>query len=224
MRPDTLPTETPTAPQARRGHPLLAAAVVGAPLLILVSSLLHPAVEFSGESLLAGARHDPTAWFVVHVVAAAAALLGIAATFGLRTLVPGRGRRLATAAVALAMVSGPLLALAFAAEASVLRLAAEHPDPVAGAALAAAYVETPEFYAVGVALLLDVLGAVLIVAALLRSRGVPRWQVAAYVVAVVGTVVAAPGSPVGSIAFGALVVVSGFFAARISGLHPATRG
>jgi hypothetical protein len=101
---------------------LLAAAVVVAPLLIAINSLFHPEVELSGAGFLAGAQTDPSGWFVVHVVAASGALLGVPAAIGLHTLVRGSGRRIATFGGALTLLAGPILALGFASEASVLRL------------------------------------------------------------------------------------------------------
>lgn len=194
---------------------LLAAAVVAAPTLIALNALLHPEVELSGASILAGASLDPSRWFAVHTVAAVGAMLGVPAAFGLRRLIAQRGRRLAHAGLTLVVLSSPILALTFAAEASVLRLAAAELDPTAALRLADAYARSPEFYAVGAAVAMTTLGGVLLGAALLVGREVPRWLAVPYLVATLATVAAAPGTLVGPVAFGLVAVVSIFLAARV---------
>jgi hypothetical protein len=210
-----------TAPAASVliGRRLLAAAVVGAPALIAVNALFHPAVELSGAGFLAGAQTAPTAWFIVHVIAAFGALLGVPAAIGLRTLVRDRGSRVATAGVALTVLASPTLALAFAVEASVLRLAVTSLDPSSALQLAQAYARTPELYAVGIAVMGGTLGSVLLGLGLLRSRTFPAALPAAYVISTLVTVAGAPGTPIGPIAFGVVAAVSVTFAARI--LRPA---
>lgn len=205
------PAVTAPAPRTRR---LLAAAVAVAPALIGLNSLFHPTVEMSGASIFAGSAADPSAWFVVHVVAAVGALLGLPAAVGLRTLVHDRGRRLAATGVTLVAVGSPLLAMAFAAEASVLRLATGL-EPSAGLALAEAYAGAPEFYAVGAAVALSTLGSGLLGLALIVGRTVPRWMAAGYLGGTVVSLLAAPGTPMGPLAFGVIAVVSIGLAARI---------
>lgn len=207
-------------PEARLRR-ALAATVVSAPALIGINSLFHPEVEMSGASILAGAAADPSTWFVVHLVAALGALLTLPAAAGLRLLVPGRRRRLATAGLGLIMVGSPVLAMAFGAEASVLRLAAGL-DPSAGLELAEAYARTPEFYAVGAAVALSSLGTLLLGMALLASRGVPRWMAAGYLAGTVISLLAVPGTPMGPAAFGVIALVSVGLAARI--VRPSTAG
>lgn len=198
-------------PPVRR---VLAVAIVGAPLLVAINSVFHPEVELSGASLLAGAQSDPGTWFTVHVVAALGAMLGVPAALGLRTLARDRGHRFVTVGTVLAVVGSPILAMAFVAEASVLRLATGI-DPAAAASLAEAYTRTPEFYAVGVAVVLTTLGSLLIALGLLVGRAVPRPLVVAYLLANVATTAAVPGSPLGPIAFGAIALVSAGFARQV---------
>lgn len=199
-------------PTTRR---LLAAAVVAQPLLIAVNALFHPPVDITGPGLLAGAAAGPTAWFAVHVVAALGALLSGPAAVGLRTLVARPPKRLASTGVALTFVGSAVLSLSFATEASVLRLAATALDQADAAALAEAYTRTPEFFAIPVGVLAGVLGAVLIGAALLAGRSVPRWQPVVYLLGTLASLTAAPGSPVGPMAFAAVAVASAAMAARI---------
>lgn len=201
-----------STPRFRR---LLAATVVFAPALVGINSLFHPEVEMSGASIFAGAAADPSAWFVVHVVAALGALLGLPAAAGLRLLVRDRGRRLATTGLGLVMVGSPLLAMTFAAEASVLRLAAGL-DPSAGLALAEAYARTPEFYAVGAAVALSTLGSLLLGVALLASRTVPRWMAGGYLAGTVVSLAAIPGTLMGPMAFGLVALVSVGLATRLA--------
>lgn len=196
---------------------LLAAAVLGAPILIGLNSTFHPDVEFTAESFLAGAESGPTAWFLVHTIAACGALLGIGAAIGLRTLVRDRGRRLATAGLTATVIGAPVLAMAFAIEASVLQLAASALEPDAAIELAEAYVERPEYYVIGAAVALTTLGGMLIGLALVISRVVPRWQSVTFVGATILTALAPPGTLVGPIAFGAVSFVSVFFALRVAG-------
>jgi hypothetical protein len=198
---------------------LLAATVVFAPALLGINSLLHPEVEMSGASIFAGAAADPSAWYVVHVVAALGALLGLPAAAGLRSLVRDRGRRLATTGLGLVMVGSPVLAMTFAAEASVLRLAAGL-DPSAGLALAEAYAQTPEFYAVGAAVALSTLGSLLLGTALLASRTTPRWMAGGYLAGTVVSLVAMPGTLVGPIAFGVIALASVGLAAQVVRARP----
>lgn len=200
-------------PQTRRR--LLAAAVLGAPVLLSINSAFHPAVEITADSLAAGASADPGRWYAVHAVAAVGAMLYLAAAVGLRTLVTGRGRRVADVALGLSLVGAPLLAMLFAAEASVLSLATELPDP-ARLALVEAYVTAPEFYAVPLAIALLTLGNLLMGVALVLSRSVPRWQAVTLCVAVVATAVGMPGTLLGPLAFGTVSVVSVFLALEVT--------
>jgi hypothetical protein len=203
-------------PRVRR---LLAATVVFAPALLGINSLFHPEVEMSGAGIFAGAAADPSAWYVVHVIAALGALLGLPAAAGLCSLVRDRGRRLATTGLGLVMVGSPVLAMTFSAEASVLRLAAGL-DPSAGLALAEAYAQTPEFYAVGAAVALSTLGSLLLGTALLASRTTPRWMAGGYLAGTVVSLVAMPGTLVGPIAFGVIALASVGLAAQVVRARP----
>ena len=211
---DTPAVTTPAA-RSTAGARLLAAAVLGAPVLLSINSAFHPRVDITAESLLEGAGTGPDQWYAVHLVAALGAMLGIAAAIGLRTLVVGRGRRLSTVALALTVLGAPILAMSFAIEAAVLRLATDL-EPTAGLALAEGYVDAPDFYAVPAAIALVTLGSLLMAVALVLSRAVPRWMSLTLCVATVATALAAPGTPVGPIAFGAVSVVSVFLALEIA--------
>jgi hypothetical protein len=210
-------TVAPAPPSASpAGRRLLAAAVLGAPVLLSINSAFHPKVDITAESLLEGAVSGPNQWYGVHMVAALGAMLGVAAAVGLRTLVVGRGRRLATVALGMTVLGAPLLAMSFAIEAAVMRLATEL-EPGAGLALAEGYVDAPDFYAVPVAIALVTLGSLLMAVALVLSRVVPRWMSLTLCVATVATALGAPGTPVGPVAFGTISVVSVFLALEITG-------
>jgi hypothetical protein len=206
---------TASLPRQFKGNRLLAAAVLGAPVLLSINSAFHPRVDIDAESLLEGAASGPTQWYLVHMVAAVGAMLGVAAAVGLRTLVVGRGRRLSGVALTLTVVGAPVLAMVFAIEAAVLHLATSL-DGGAALDLAEGYVDGPDFYAVPVAIALVTLGSLLMGIALVLSRAVPRWQSVTLCVATAATAVAAPGSPVGPIAFGTISVVSVFLCLEIT--------
>ncbi len=209
-------TDGQTPPRLRRpigGRRLLAAAVVVQPLLLGFNASFHPEVELTGESLLTAATADPGDWFLVHVVAALGALLVVPAAFGLRRLVPQAGRRLATVGVGSAVVGGQLLAATFAAEASVMRLAAEMADRTEALSLADAYASAPEFYAVGAGMVFITLGAVLLGLSLVISHNVPRWSAGLFLLGSVGSALAAPGTVIGPVAFG-LVAIASLFLSR----------
>lgn len=215
---ETVAVTTPTAPTATTSvtvRRLLAATVVGAPLLVGVNSLFHPEVDMNGAGILAGAQTGPSGWFVVHIVAAIGAMLGVPAAFGLRSLVRDRGRRLAIAGLSLTLLAGPLLAMTFATEASLLRLAAADLEPSAALTLAEAYTRTPEFYAVGIAVMLGTLGSLLLSSSLIVSRSVPRAAAVTYLLATLATVAAVPGTPIGPIALVVSASVSVVFARQL---------
>jgi hypothetical protein len=220
----TFTTSTPTTPpNGGAPHPLamstrraLALAVVGAPLLIAVNSVFHPEVDMTGAGFLAGAEAGAARWFAVHVVAAIGALLGAPAAVGLRTLVRHRGRRLATSGMALTLIAAPILALGFASEASVLRFAATELDPAAALVLAEAFTSAPEFYAIGIGVMVGTLGSLLLGLGLLTSRSVPPALPAIYLLATAATAAGAPGTALGPIAFGVVAVVSTALAVRIA--------
>lgn len=205
------PPATRTSDAARPGTAvrLLAAALVAQPALLGVNALFHPDVDLDGASILAGAAEGPTRWYLVHLVAALGAACGVPVAMALRRLVTARGRALADVAVVAAVVGSVLLAVAFLTEASTFRLLAEGDVPHAAAvALADDYTGTPEFFAVGVGFLFAVVATLLFVAALLRSRTVPRWMPALLLLGTVATSASPPGAPVGPIGF-AVVAVAG---------------
>jgi hypothetical protein len=207
---------TSSSPHPVAGRRLLAAAVLGAPVLLSINSAFHPRVEITAKSLLEGAESGPTQWYVVHVVAALGALLGVAAAFGLRSLVVGRGHRLSSVALGLTVVGAPVLAMSFAIEAGVLHLASTRLDGAAALDLVEGYVEGPDFYAVPAAIALVTLGSLLMGIALVLAGTVPRWQSVTLCLATVATALGAPGTPVGPIAFGTVSVVSVFLCLEVT--------
>ncbi|MCV2490214.1 hypothetical protein OF117_12650 [Geodermatophilus sp. YIM 151500] len=203
-------------PVPSRGSLVLAIAVVAQPVLIAVNTLLHPPVELSGHGLLHGTAESPGTWSAVHLSAAVGALLLVPAAVGLRSLVGGRIQRLATAGVAVSVVAALALAVSFIAEASVLRLAATAPiDDDAAVALADAFVATPEFALIPVGFLAAVVSSLLLGAALLVARSVPRWLVLGHLVGVLTGIVAPPGTPIGPVAGVLLVGTGAVLAVRV---------
>lgn len=211
--------EAQRTPERPLGSLLLAVAVVAQPLLIAVNAVFHPTVDMSGEGLLNGTLEGAGTWYAVHLIAAVGALLGIPAAVGLRRLVRdgGRGRRLANVAMSAWFLAGGLLAMGFATEASVFRLAAtagiDRSDAVV---LADAYAGTPEFYAIGIGAALATLAGVLFAIALLRDGSVPRWMPWTLLVGTLVTVAAAPGTPIGPIAFGVITIAAAGLAPRVA--------
>jgi hypothetical protein len=196
---------------------LLAVAVVAQPLLIAVNAIFHPEVDLNGEGLLQAAMEGPTRWYAVHMVAALGAVVGAPAALGLRRLVHHGGRRLADAAVVSALLAAVLLSMTFAAEGSLLRLAATAGiDEADAVALVDAYTDTPEFYGVGLGALAATLSGVLFALALLRDGRVPRWMPVVLLVGSLGTAAAAPGTPIGPLAFGIITVASAALARRVA--------
>jgi hypothetical protein len=107
--------------------------------------------------------------------------------------------------------------MTFAAEGSVLRLVATA-DIDGGDALALvdAYTETPEFYGVGLGALAAALSGVLFALALLRDGAVPRWMPVVLLVGSMATAAAAPGTPIGPLAFAVIIVASVGLARRVA--------
>jgi hypothetical protein len=197
----------------------LATVVIAQPALLALNALFHPEVEMTGPSILAGALESPETWYAVHVVAAVGALLAPAAAYAIRTLVPGRGRSLATTGLVLTAIGAMILSFTFAIEASLLHLVATDLHAEAALAVADAYVSRPEFYAVGLGVAAATIGAFLLGVALLRSRTVPRWQPLLYIVGVLATMVGAPGTAIGPLGFATVTVASGFLARSVYAKH-----
>lgn len=196
---------------------LLAAAVVLQPLLVGLNALFHPAIEFTAAGMLAGAAESATTWYVVHMIAALGGLLTIPAVLGLRTLVRERGRPAANIGVGAGIVAGAVLGIAFGIEASVMRLAVSSGlDRPAALALAETFMGSPEFFAVPVGVVAFTLGGILLAAALLAGRVVPRWQAGLYLVGVLATLAGTPGSPLGLIAFAVVTVAAVFLAGHVA--------
>jgi hypothetical protein len=200
----------------RAGRRFLATAVVIQPLLVGVNATFHPEVELTGAGLVAGAAGNPTGWYILHMVAAVGALLIAPAILGLRILIDQRGRRVANLGVGVGFLAAMVLAIAFASEASALRLAVTAGLDEAGTlAIGNAFMQTPEAFGVPVGAAAFALSAVLMASALLAAGSVPRWQAILFLVGVVSTLAATPGSPVGPIAFGIVTIASAFLAGHV---------
>jgi hypothetical protein len=210
----------PAAPPAARSgtaRRLLAAAVIAQPLLIGVNATFHPEVEMTAAGLLAGAAADPTRWYLVHLIAAVGAALGAVAAVGLRTLITDRGRRAGNVAVGAAALGAVVLAITFGAEASLFRsVTVAGVDPAAALAVADVYASAPEFFAIPVGVLASTLGGLLMGAALIAARSVPRWAAVTFLGGSVVTLAAVPGTPVGPIAFGIVAVASAVLARYVA--------
>lgn len=194
---------------------LPAAVVVLWPLLLVGNAFGHPEVELTTESYLAAASDGPWQWYAVHLVAAAAALLTIPSAFIVRSLVPGRGRRCATAAAAVAVAGGVALAVAFSIEAGVMRVATEL-ERDAALAVTDEHLASPEAYLVPVGILGTAVAVVLLAVALVLARAIPTWQAVLYGVGAGTTLApASPGTVVGSVGFVLLAVASVFVARRV---------
>lgn len=204
--PPVAPAAADVGPPSRWRRQLLATTVLAQPVLIGINALFHPDVDITGAGVLAGAEEGPTRWYVVHLVAALGAVLGVPAAVALRRLV-GRHRVLADTATVAAVVASVVLAMTFVAEASVMRLlAAGDITDAAALSLAEDYTGTPEFFAVPLGILGSVVSGVLFGIALFRERRVPRFAPVLLIVGSAATVVAAPGTPVGPIAFGIIAL------------------
>lgn len=193
---------------------VLQAAVVALwPLLLVGNAFGHPEVELTAESYLAAAAADPWKWYAVHLVAASAALLTIPSAVVVRSLVPGRGRRWATAGTVLAVVGGVALVVAFSIEAGVMRVATEL-DRQAALAVTDEHLASPEAYLVPVGILGTAVGVILLSVALVVGRAVPTWQAVLYGVGAGATLApASPGTVLGSVGF-VLLAVAAFLVAK----------
>lgn len=193
---------------------LLAAVVVAAPVLQVTGMLLHPPPASTPAGQLAVVAADPGLWFVVHVVAGAAGALFVLAGPVLAGLARSRGAVLATVGAVLTAVGGATLAIGFGAEAHLLSVAAGPGlDPAAMDALAAAEHHSPAMAMITIGVPLVGLGQIVLMAGLLWSRQVPRWQPAIVLVGLVASVAGAPGSLIGPIVLVPAVV--GFVALAV---------
>ena len=177
---------------------LVALVVVAAPVLQLTGFALHPVLPDTTEGVVDTVARDPDLWIVTHLIAAGAAVLFVLAAPVLASLVRGRGAALATTGAVLAVLGAGALAVAFGAEAQLLPLAV---DPSVGrdAAVALAELEhdSPMAGLLMAGLPLTGVGTLLLMAGLLRSAAVPRWQPALVVLGTLASLAAAPGAAAG---------------------------
>jgi hypothetical protein len=186
---------------------LLALAVAAAPLLQLAGMLPHPALPEDPAQALAVVAEDAGEWFWIHVVAASSAALSIVAMLTLAGLVRRRGAGLATTGAVLAVLGGAALAIAFGAEAQLWSLAADPSlDRAAMVELVALEHDSPGLALLMAGFPLAGIGSLLVMAGLLRSGTVPRWQPGLVVVGLLASLPAAPGSDLGPLLFAPAVV------------------
>lgn len=198
---------------------LLALAVAAAPLVQLVGILPHPELGDTDAQTLAVVARDPGQWFLIHLLSASAAVLFVVAALALASLVRGRGAALATTGATLVVLGGGALAIAFGAEAHLLSLAADPSlDRAAMVALAELEPDSPAVAVLMAGFPLFGLGTLALMAGLIRSGVVPRWQPVLVVVGTLTSIAAAPGSELGPLLFAPSV--AGYLALAISVARP----
>ena len=214
----------PVAVRTAHRRALLAAAVVAAPVLQVTGMVLHPPLAPTPAGQLDVVAADPGLWFAAHVVAAAAGALFVLAGPVLAGLAQARGAVLATAGAVLTALGGATLAISFGAEAHLLLVAADPSlDPAAMDALAAAELHSPGVAMIMIGVPLTGLGQIVLMAGLLRSRQVPRWQPALVLAGLVASLAGAPGSLIGPIALVPAIVGYAVLAVGIArGRHEVT--
>jgi hypothetical protein len=209
---------------ARRA--LLALAVAAAPLLQLAGMLPHPVMPEDAAQALAVVAEDPGGWFRIHVIAAASAAMSIVAVLALAGLARRRGRGLATTGAVLAVLGGGALAIAFGAEAQLWSLAADPSlDRAAMTELVALEHDSPGLALLMAGIPLAGIGSLLVMAGLLRSGAVPRWQPGLVVVGLLASLAAAPGSSIGPLLFAPAILGHLALAVsvlRVGGREPTT--
>ena len=201
---------------------LLALAVAGTPLLQIAGMAPHPQLADSAAETLAIVAEDPAQWFRIHLLAAAAAALGIVSTLALSSLVRGRGAALATTGAVMSVVGLFFLVFAFAAEAQLMSIAADPSlDPAAMAPLLNLQEQGPGMGLLGAGFPLVGIGGLLLHAGLIRSRVVPLWQPALVVLGTFTSIAATPGLAIGPLLFLPSVIGMLFLAAAVARSAPA---
>ena len=179
---------------------LLGLVVAAAPVLQVAGMLPHPEVGATAAETLAVVAEDPALWTRIHLLSAAAASLFAVAAVVLAAWVRRRGAALATSGAALLVLGCGALTAAFAAEAHLLPLAA---DPSLDRSAMVALAELEEGSLLLTLLMaglpLTGIGTLLLMAGLLRSTAVPRWQPALVLLGTLASVVAPPGSALGPV-------------------------
>ena len=201
---------------------LLALAVAGTPLLQIAGMVPHPELAGTAAQTLAIVAEDPAEWFWIHLLAAAAAALGIVSTLALASLVRGRGAALATIGAAMSVVGLFFLVFAFAAEAQLMSIAADPSlDPATMAPLLDLQEEGPAMAMLAAGFPLSGIGGLLLHAGLIRSRVVPRWQPALVVFGTFTSIAATPGLAIGPLLFLPSVIGMLFLAVAVAKGAPA---
>ena len=174
---------------------VLLALVVALPTALQMPGFaLHPVLPDTTAGVVDVVADDPVLWSLIHLSSAVAAALFVLSAPVLASLVRRRGAGLATVGAAMVVVGGIALSTAFAGEVAHASLA----DPSVDRAAAVTVLELEEGGLAPVLLAagfpLTGIGTILLMAGLLRSRVVPRWQPALVLVGTLGSLAAAPGA------------------------------
>ena len=179
--PDVAPV-TPVRP--RRASWPLVALLVGAPVLRMVSILIHPLDTEDALETLALVDREEARWALAHLLEPAANLLLAAAAFVLLRLVTGAGRRKAVVGASMFAAGSSGLALLVHAHGEAYRNMAH--SSVDQSQMVALYERFHEGVPLAAPLIpFFVLGAALLGVGLYESRRVPLWAVVGFVVATV---------------------------------------
>lgn len=192
---------TPITDHAEPVHPgrirLVAATLAAASLTLAALVLTHPwgeRLDSSADDVLAYDHivdNHANAWPAMLVDILAFGLIAVCLAIGVAHLVRGRGRTLATVGGALVVLGGLLSAMGSFAFTTVLYFVAEMPEGAGQELVDTANDDVTHLLGVEMAgFLLFTLGSLVLAAALVRGRAVPRLAVAAFVVLTVGLFVA----------------------------------
>lgn len=176
---------------------LLALVVVVPTVLQMISFSLHPVLPDTAAGFVEVVADDPGLWALIHAVAAGAAALMVLSAPVLASLVRRRGAALAVTGATMVVLGAVALTIAFGAEVHMSALG--DPSVDREAAVAIAELEDGSLLPVllGAGFPLTGVGTILLMAGLLRSRVVPRWQPSLVLVGTLGSLAAAPGADLG---------------------------
>jgi hypothetical protein len=157
---------------------------------------LHPHVD--GE-LLDVVAADPGTWFLVHLVAAVAAMTYLLGLPALAALPRSKGAVLATAGAVVAAAGSMCLGAAFTAEAHLLPIVAQAGlDREVALALVEADSASTLAGLIEIGLPLAGVGQLLLAVGLLRSRAVAWWKPALVLAGLLSSLAVPPGQVVGA--------------------------